>query len=231
MTDNFEYATLMASLPYLQRPLVSQPPPLSRIRLENRLKMLAPEHAATLQAIEDALRWSNQPMARTDAEVIAATQQLFVELKSSVLREAVVSRMEFRTFLAALRRRRRGEDAPPSRLPWGYGRWVYHIVRHWTSPAFQLEAQFPWLIEANRLLNEGKYLELDRLLVNVVWNDVERVGQGHQFDFEAVVLYVLRWDLVARWTSYSAEAAKQRFAELVDAGLAELDTLFAQEVS
>ena len=227
MADNFEYATLMASLPYLQRPSVSQPPPLSRIRLDNRLKMLSAPHTATLQAIEDVLRWSNQSMQRTDAEIVAAAEHLIGQLHSTVLEEAVISRMEFRTFLAALRRRHRGEEAPPPGQPWGYGRWVSHIMRNWTSPAFQLDAQFPWLLESKRLLEEGDYLGLEHQLVDVVWSDLERIGQGHQFDFEAVVLYVLRWDLVARWTTYSEETAKKRFAELVDSGLEELDKVFA----
>ncbi len=40
---------------------------------------------------------------------------------------------------------------------------------------------------------------------------------GHAFDFEAVAFYVLRWHLVARWCSYGAEAAGERFAGLVEA--------------
>ena len=227
MADNFQYATLMASLPYLQHPSANQPPPLSRIRLDNRLKMLTAEHTATLAAIEDVLRWSNQSIERTDAEIVAAAQKLIDSLTSTVLQEAVVSRMEFRTFLAALRRRHRGDDAPPPGQPWGYGPWVSHIMRNWASPAFQLDARFPWLLEAKRLMEEGNYLGLEYQLVDVVWRDLERIGQGHQFDFEAVVLYVLRWDLVARWTNYNEDNARQRFAELTNAGLAELDKVFA----
>ncbi|WP_017328394.1 DUF2764 family protein [Synechococcus sp. PCC 7336] len=227
MADNFKYATLMASLPYLHRPSVSQPPPLSRIRLDNRLKMLSERDAATLQAIEDVLRWSNQSMDRTDADIVAAAERLLGQLNSSVLQEAVMSRMEFRTILAALRRRHRGESAPPAGQPWGYGRWVASIARNWTHPAFQLDAQFPWIVEAKRLMDASDFLPLEKLLVDIVWTDLERIGQGHQFDFEAVVLYVLRWDLVARWTTYSGEAATERFAELVDSGLEELDKVFA----
>ncbi len=227
MADNFEYATLMASLPYLHRPSVSQPPPLSRIRLDNRLKMLTADHAATLAAIEDLLRWSNQSMSRIDAEIVAAAERLVGELNSTVLKEAVVSRMEFRTFLAALRRRRRGEEAPPPGQPWGYGRWISHIARNWTNPAFQLDARFPWLLESKRLMDDNNYLGLEHQLVDVVWTDLERIGQGHRFDFEAAVLYVLRWDLVARWTTYNEDSARQRFAELTNAGLAELDKVFA----
>ena len=83
------------------------------------------------------------------------------------------------------------------------------------------------MLESKRLMEEGNFLGLEHQLVDVVWSDLERIGQGHHFDFEAVVLYVLRWDLVARWTTYNEDSAKKRFAELVDAGLAELDKVFA----
>lgn len=38
---------------------------------------------------------------------------------------------------------------------------------------------------------------------------------AHDFDFEAVALYVVRWDLLERWTRYDAEAAAARFSTLV----------------
>jgi hypothetical protein len=36
-----------------------------------------------------------------------------------------------------------------------------------------------------------------------------------------VVIYVLRWDLIARWTGQDGEAALARFDGLVEAGLGE----------
>jgi hypothetical protein len=55
------------------------------------------------------------------------------------------------------------------------------------------------------------------------------LADGHHFDFEAVLLYTQRWDLIARWTSYNGEAAVARFDEMVEAGLraVPLDALVA----
>jgi hypothetical protein len=226
MVDNYRYATLLASLPHLKPPFVSQLTPLSRLKLENRLSMLDERDWATLQQIEDVLQRSRQPMERTDADIVAAAQELMQALKSSVLREIVSSRLDYRTIVVALRRRKRGESAPPPGQPWGYGRWVSHIMRYWNQPAFQLDILFPWVLEANRLLNENDAIGLERLLLKVAWDDLERFSQEHRFDFEAVVIYVLRWDLVARWTSYNREAATKRFAALVDTGLEEFAKVF-----
>jgi hypothetical protein len=41
-----------------------------------------------------------------------------------------------------------------------------------------------------------------------------------------VVIYVLRWDLIARWTSYNARDAALRFAGLIDDGLGDAVKLF-----
>ena len=41
------------------------------------------------------------------------------------------------------------------------------------------------------------------------------------FDFEAVVLYVLRWDLVYRWLMYNGPRARQRFERMADTALEE----------
>ncbi len=64
---------------------------------------------------------------------------------------------------------------------------------------------------------------LERLLLATIWNHLERLSDGHHFDFAAVVIYVMRWDLVARWTGYHGEEAAQRFDALVAAGMAGID--------
>jgi hypothetical protein len=45
------------------------------------------------------------------------------------------------------------------------------------------------------------------------------MSEGHWFDFEAVVIYVLRWDLIARWIGQDGAAALRRFDGLVENGL------------
>ncbi|MBS1202674.1 MAG: hypothetical protein H6R22_1183, partial [Chromatiaceae bacterium] len=115
-------------------------------------------------------------------------------------------RMEMRTLLAAQRWRRWGEARPPG-AGWGYGRWVAQIERYWQEPGFRLERVFPWVTESERLLRADDSLGLERLNLSVNWAHLDRMSEGHWFDFEAVVLYVLRWDLIARWTGQDKDAA------------------------
>jgi hypothetical protein len=69
------------------------------------------------------------------------------------------------------------------------------------------------------LLEAGDSLGLERLLLNAVWDHLDRLADGHHFDFEAVLIYALRWDLIARWTGYRGDEAAVRFEEMIEEGL------------
>jgi len=223
------YAMLISSLPYHGVLFGARQTPLSRIRLQQRLSLLEPADASCLHTITGLLDWSNPGSQRNDEEIIARARVVIPTLTNTFVHDLVVWRLELRTVVAALRRRHRGEAAPPAREGWGYGRWLAHLHKYWNEPHFRLERAFPWLPEALNLLETGDALGLERLLIGTVWEHLDRLADGHHFDFEAVLLYTQRWDLIARWTSYNGEAAVARFDEMVEAGLraVPLDTLVA----
>lgn len=223
-----EYLTLMASLPPIGKLFEAKQTPISRLKLENRLKMLTEKDAILLNRISSLIAWSEQPMERTDAQFIAEAQGFFEEVRHPILQEIVAYRLDVRTIVAALRRRHRGENNPPSSQSWGFGRWVHYIERHWREPEFHLEVMFPWVSAAHRLLNTNDSVALERLQFEVNWQMLQRVETGHYFDFEAVVIYVMRWSMVDRWIRYDGEAAVERFKKLVDAGREKFTELFAE---
>lgn len=220
------YTTLLTSLPYPGELFKAKQTPLSRLKLDSRLRMLSEEDATLLGEVEGLVHWINQPMERTDAAFVAHAQRLIPCMEDDPLKELVQFRLEVRTAIAALRRRKRGEGPPRSDETWGYGRWVGHIQRYWGEPAFRLEGVFAWLPEASRLLNGDDSLGLERMLVSVVWEHLGRAAEQHYFDLEAVILYVQRWDIIDRWTTYSGEAAVERFHGLVDEGMGEFARIF-----
>lgn len=223
-----KYVTLMASLPPLGQLFEAKQTPISRLKLESRLKMLTEEDAARLRQIENLVHWSYIPIERTDAQIVDAARQFFQEENNPTLRAAVESRLDLHTIVAALRRRHQGEQDPPRGEVWGYGPWVSYIERHWREPAFRLQGLFPWVLEANRFLEANESVALEQLLFGAVWKQLNRLSEGHYFDFEAVVIYVLRWNLVDRWTRYNGEVAVERFRKLVDAGIAKFTDVFAK---
>ncbi len=148
-------------------------------------------------------------------------EELVSKLHSSNLRDVVRGRFELRTVLAAMRRRRRGEPAPSPKAHWGYGRYVDHIRRNWTRPHFGLRRAMPWLAGLRELHDAGDTLEMDRTIARLAWRQLVTALRSHEFDFDAVVLYVLRYDMIARWLGRSGAEARLRFDHLVAAGLGE----------
>jgi len=221
------YITLVCSLPAHGELFKLRRPPLSESGLQQRRRMLEPDDRAMLDRILDLLSWSGHPPGEDDAAIVARTRELVADLDSETLIEVVEWFMESRGLLAAMRRRLhgngRGEPAPEalqSQPAWGYGRWTAHIVRHWDEPDFGLGGVFPWARQAARLLDQGDALGLERLLLAATCQAMNRFQEGHWFDFESVVIYMLRRSLARRWTAYSGAGAVRRFHELVDHGLA-----------
>ena len=51
------------------------------------------------------------------------------------------------------------------------------------------------------------------------WEYYSRQEADKPYSLSDVWLYAVKWDLVDRWCCYNADAAKQHFEELVQAGL------------
>ncbi len=131
-----------------------------------------------------------------------------------------------RTIVAALRRRQAGEPPPKPGEPWGFGPWVRHIEQHWEHPDFKLAPVFPWITQVRLHLENQEALALERLLMNLIWQHVERVVPGGDFTLETLLAYLFKWDMVLHWLSYDAEAGRQRFEELATGVLDDYGPIF-----
>jgi hypothetical protein len=215
------YVMLVASLPAVGSLLSDKEPPINRVRLEQRLNELDPEDHAELDALTSVLSWSRLDIGDDDAAFVARATQVIGAVRSETLRAAASDRLEIRTLIAALRRRHQGEEAPPPGTRWGYGRFVETIRTNWGAPDFGVGRAFPWMLAARERLEAGDAPGLERIVLKAVWDSGARHAAGHEFDFEAVAFYVLRWSLVDRWARYDVAVATTRFAELLDAAFAD----------
>jgi hypothetical protein len=213
------YLTLLASLPAHGPLFGATQTPLSRLRLRMRLNWLEPDDAEDLAMLTALTDWHHQRFDVDDEALVREAVQGIAQIRNAFAREFVIWRLELRTVVAALRRRHAGNAPPSGRRRLGFGRWVPHIARHWGETHFRLEQVYPWLPEAKRLLDGDDPLGLERLLLGTVWAHLERIGAEHYFDFEAVVVYVCRWDLVARWTRCDPDRALARFDALLETAL------------
>jgi len=221
------YYSLVASLPYLPPLFAAKTPPISRERLERRLDMLVEEDRSELRAIADLMHWDRLPLKTSDREVVERADEVIPNLRSTRLRQVATWRMEIRTVVAGLRRRAAGGAPPTSAEHWGYGRWVWHIEHNWSRPDFGLTHAVPYVVPFQQMIEQRDALGLERVLLHTVNTELRRAADMHQFDFESVALYVLRWDIIARWTCNDEEQAQERFNRLVGEGLGEYADLFA----
>ena len=132
------YVTLMASLPYHGTLFGARQTPLSRFQLDKRLAWLEPDDAATLASIETLLRWGRNLLADTDEKFLERAKGVMADLDNKLLADYVTTRLETRTFIAALRKRALGHVAPSSSERWGYGRWQRVMQNHWNELTFFL---------------------------------------------------------------------------------------------
>jgi hypothetical protein len=221
MLDPFKYTTLITSLPHQPALFTEKQTVISRIRLEIRLTMLAEDDAQLLRGVEAVLSWSRQEFELTDEEIVRRARRVLDELPEGLIRDLVLWRLEMRTLVAALRRRKAGAAAPAAHEIFGHGRWLAHIRRHWSEPDFGLGGVFPFAAEANRLLAADDTIGLQRLLLTEAWQQLGRIGDEHEFDLPAVIAYVLRWSIIDGWSRYDVSAASDRFDELLRDGLGE----------
>lgn len=228
MSDPNAYLMLISSLPQPTSLFGSKQTPLSRLKLDRRLRVLTPEDAENLALIENALQWYRLPIELSEEQAIDRGRLAMSKIENETLRLILRDRLELRTCMAALRRRHRGESAPSAETRWGYGRWVRHIAANWTEQGFGLDGVFPWIREADRLLKSNDTMGLERLILGQVWTNLSRRRGEHYFDFEAVVIYVLRWNVVYRWTVHDSDAAAERFEGLVQDGLGDFTEKFEQ---
>lgn len=224
MSDSaYRYVQLISSLPGHTPLFRATVTPLSLLNLKQRLTLLEPQDHQVLAQVAELLNWECHRINRTDAEIVARARQLLPSFENAFVRDLVEWRLSCRSLVVALRRRRLGGEVPAPHQPWGYGRWLPMIRAHWHEPHFGLEQVFPWLIEAREHLDNGNAMALERVLLAMFWRHLDRLSEGHEFDFEAVLIYVMRWELVARWVGYQAEAAAQRFDEMIETSLAGFD--------
>ena len=213
------YVDLVSGLPHLGEPFSARERPITRRQLDRRLRLLEPADAATLTEVEGVLRWAVLAAGTDDRTQGARARRVADGIADPTLGEAVRRRLESRALVAALRRRRDGLGPPDDPTMLGYHRQCERIRRHWSDPAFGLQHSAAWVADADAHLRAGEALDLEKLLLARAWRDLDTLAQGHWFDFAAVALYVLRWDLMDRWMRYDGETAAERFDALVDSAL------------
>jgi hypothetical protein len=222
MARSTTYYTLIGSLPALPRHFEeADRVPISKLRLTERLRMLQPSDAATVEAMTDFLAWERQPLERTDEDVGRRFNQFMAAVDDQFAQDLIRHVVNVRSIIAAIRCRRMKLDPPVGVEP-----VASHIVRNWNHPDFRLGNKYPWISEVDTQLNSESPFDLERTILNIAWRYAKRLADQFQFSFEAVVLYMIRWEMVYRWTQRNAAAGQEKFEQLVSEAMGEYAEMF-----
>ncbi|NBC12012.1 MAG: hypothetical protein GVY09_01465, partial [Gammaproteobacteria bacterium] len=112
MAPQDRYLTLLTSLPAHGPLFGAKQTPLSRLRLRKRLAWLEPEDSEDLTRLATATDWHRQRFDVDDEAVVQQAEQDIAQIHNAFTRDLATWRLELRTVVAALRRRRAGEPAP-----------------------------------------------------------------------------------------------------------------------
>lgn len=214
-----QYYTLIASLPPLPVHFDVERTPVSRPRLRQVLKQLSEEDAETVDQLSNFLSWDRQLVEQSD-EDIRRRYEVLMQNRHPLIRELVNHRINVRTIVAALRRRRDGLGPPTA-----VGMLVEPIRRNWSDPTFLLGRRYPWIEPFSDHLLAGETGKAERTLFEFTWRTWSQLAQRFTFSFEAVPLYVARWEIVDRWTSRDRSTGEQRFEQLTQEVLGKYATL------
>jgi Protein of unknown function (DUF2764) len=193
-------------------------------RLQARLRMLEPADAQEISRMLGVLRWSSQFVEARDTAVVRRYGELMQEITNPLVREVLAAGMDMRMIMVALRRRRHGLGPPTV----GFGQWFEHIRRHFNQPDLGVGHVCPWIIPFDQLLEHGDVLTLYRRVLGEMWAYMRKRTQDYDtFSFEAVVLYIARWDIIRRWQQLQAERGRAVFEALVTEAIGEYAKLYS----
>ena len=215
------YYTLVASLPALPPHFDVDRAPITRPRLLERLKMLEPEDAALVDLWMNFVLWDQQVLDRKDEEFAAKYQSIQNQISNATLRQMFEVRMDTRTIIAAVRRRRAGLSPPTS-----IGQWVEQIRRNYDHPEVRMQTRFDWIAKFSSCLESGDALQAQWVLFDNNYRLWTSMAERYTFSFESVLLYLARWEIIDRWTSRDPQAGQERFETMSTETLGEYAHLF-----
>jgi len=220
VTPSRSYYMLVASLPALPVRFDGGRVPISRATLRERLELLEPEDAEVTAQVAQYFSRSPESLDKTDEQVIARYHELMRTSRSDLVRHLIETRTVSRLLLSAFRRHRAGL-APPTWELRPADPLAEQIRKHWSTPNFGLRGSYRWLEDFAKHYDAGDMVGAQRVIFEERWNDWTKIAQRYTFTLEAVIAYLVRWEIVDRWTSQNAEAGKARFHNLVEETLGE----------
>ncbi|MBT8138594.1 MAG: DUF2764 family protein [Gammaproteobacteria bacterium] len=209
-----DYTELICSLPHLVDPFKYQRQSISFVQLQKRMNMLQYDDYRWISQFLRLFYWGEIRLDVDEEQLVRAANRFMDEVPCPDIKYWLLWRMDVRTIIAALRRRRDGETAPLTN-DWGFGRYLHHIRSNWSAPCFKLEHRFTFLPQVNQLLAAGESYSLEKVLLEAIWDFFSNCSPRNSNGLAMVVLYLLKWNLIEQWSQCNSTTGAERFDNLV----------------
>lgn len=190
-----------------------QEPPISRLQLDKRLRLLPLDKMKLLLEIEQ-LVWHSwfkhtQTMQQTKKEWMALST-----LDSPFIIDVIHWYLDLRSIFVAIRMRNQKQAAPDVPQDVWITRWSRKLVQNWNEPDFGLGSVYPWLAKVAADANKHDTIAVEEFLLAYIWNYLSVIETRHYFDLEYLVIYLLRWNIVDYWSKFSKTNTLENLNEL-----------------
>ena len=206
-----QFYMVASSLPRMDTSFKISEPPISRLQLEKRLKLLPEETARLLFSIE-LLAWTSWYMPKQSVIETRKLHQNILENKSVFIRDISNWYLDLRSILAAIRMRKEKKEPPTDPKLYWITRFEHQLIQKWGEPDFGLKAVYPWVPKITACIEKNDTASVEEFLLTYIWNYLSRMEAGHYFDFEAITVYLLRWNIVNHWSKFN----KTKVLECID---------------
>lgn len=224
-----QFYMVASSLPRMDASFKISEPPISRLQLEKRLKLLPEETASLLFAIE-LLAWTSWFMPK---QSVIETRKLYIstlETKSDFISNITNWYLDLRSVLAAIRMRNEKKDPPHDPQNYWITRWEHQLIQKWNEPDFGLKSVYPWVPKITACIEKNDSASVEEFLLAHIWNYLSKMEAGHYFDFEAITVYLLRWNIVNYWSKFNKTKVLECIDVLCDSlGSVDISTILAEK--
>ncbi|MFC3909123.1 DUF2764 family protein [Legionella dresdenensis] len=208
-----QYYTVVCSLPRMNTQFQIQETPISRLQLEKRLKLL-PEEQYTLALTVESLVWTSWFKPQQSVAELRPAFQRVMDTQSVFLGDTLLWFFDLRSILAALRLRNEKRELPLNAQECWITRWNHKLLANWHEPDFGLQAIYPWLPKVAHDIAQKDTIAVEEFLLSYIWQHLAIVESGHYFDFEAIIIYLLRWNIIHYWSQFNKDYALKQINEL-----------------
>lgn len=203
------YYTLITSLPRHGRQFKVKETPISKIQLEKRLSLLSDSDNKILNDIVSVVWDSWFSLYQIINETNAAADKLLL-LKNAFITQIIRWYFDVRSILVALRLRKLQQTAPTNSQDFWLTRWNKRLINNWHEPDFGLKYSYSWLQDFVQKFQKDDTAGLEEILMTQLWKHLDNIETRHYFDFEAIIIYMLRWKIVNYWSQFNEVVAIEK---------------------